>query len=107
MRPCLGGALQNVKVTNIKENLETNVPGVFIVGELGGMGLIKTAINEGKLVMDHLRERLKQDKAGQAPSTAAAQAPPAAAGHAPSTPAGQDPSKAATPDLDTYDVVIV
>ena len=102
-----GDALQTVKVPNVKENFETNVPGVFIVGELGGMGLIKTAINEGKLVMDHLRERLKQDKASQAPSTAATQVPSAAAGHAPSTPAGQEPSKAATPDPDTYDVVIV
>src|SRR2546427_8006120 len=102
-----GDALQTVKVPNVKENFETNVPGVFIVGELGGMGLIKTAINEGKLVMDHLRERLKQDKAGQAPSTAAAQAPPAAAGHAPPAPAAPGPAEAGPPCLDTYDALVV
>ena len=53
-----GNALQTIRVPNVNENFETNVPGVFIVGELGGMGLIKTAINEGKLVIDRLRQRL-------------------------------------------------
>ncbi|MBZ5700586.1 MAG: NAD(P)-binding domain-containing protein [Acidobacteriia bacterium] len=52
------GALQTVRVPLVKENFETNVPGVFIVGELGGMGLIKTAVNEGKLVMDHVHKRV-------------------------------------------------
>src|SRR5512146_2156734 len=53
-----GGVLQTMRVPLVRENFETNIPGVFIVGELCGMGLIKTAINEGKLVMDHLRQRL-------------------------------------------------
>ena len=48
-----------MRVPLVKENFETNIPGVFIVGELSGMGLIKTAINEGKLVVDHLRNRLQ------------------------------------------------
>jgi putative YpdA family bacillithiol system oxidoreductase len=54
----IGGVLQTLRVPAVRENFETNVPGVFIVGELSGMGLIKTAINEGKLVVDHLRDRL-------------------------------------------------
>ena len=57
------GILQTVKVPHVKENFETNVPGVFIVGELAGMGLIKTAINEGKLVVDHLKKRLESGAA--------------------------------------------
>ncbi|HTK96238.1 MAG TPA: NAD(P)-binding domain-containing protein, partial [Terriglobales bacterium] len=52
-----GGVLQTVRVPLVRENFETNVPGLFIVGELCGMGLIKTAVNEGKLVIDHLRRR--------------------------------------------------
>ena len=56
-----GGVLQTVRVPHVNENFETNVPGVFIVGELGGMGLIKTAINEGKLVIEHVRRRLEKD----------------------------------------------
>lgn len=51
------GVLRTVTVPLVKENFETNIPGIFIVGELGGMGLIKTAINEGKLVIDHLHRR--------------------------------------------------
>ncbi len=53
-----GGVLQTLRAPLLKENFETNIPGLFIVGELCGMGLIKTAINEGKLVVDHLRSRL-------------------------------------------------
>lgn len=55
-----GGVLQTLRVPLVKENFETNIPGVFIVGELCGMGLIKTAINEGKLVIDHLLPRIEQ-----------------------------------------------
>lgn len=53
-----GGVLQTLRVPRVKENFETNIPGVFIVGELGGMGLIKSAINEGRLVMEYLKPRL-------------------------------------------------
>lgn len=62
-----GGVLQTVKVPLVDENFETNVKGVFIVGELGGMGLIKTAINEGRLVIDYV----KRDEAGAEPPPAA------------------------------------
>ena len=58
-----GNVLQTIRVPNVNENFETNLPGLFIVGELGGMGLIKSAINEGKLVIDRLRQRFEQ--AGQ------------------------------------------
>ncbi len=54
------GVLQTMRVPLVKADFETNVPGVFIVGELSGMGLIKTAINEGKIVIDHLRDRIRQ-----------------------------------------------
>lgn len=54
-----GNVLQTIRVPNVDENFETNLPGLFIVGELGGMGLIKTAINEGKLVIDRLRQRFE------------------------------------------------
>jgi thioredoxin reductase (NADPH) len=65
-----GGVLQTVKVPWVKADFETNVPGIFIVGELGGMGLIKTAINEGKLVIDHVRRRIQEQQHGEFPSDA-------------------------------------
>jgi thioredoxin reductase (NADPH) len=57
-----GGVLQTMRVPLVKENFETNIPGMFIVGELAGMGLIKTAINEGKLVIDYVRDRINRVK---------------------------------------------
>ena len=57
-----GGVLQTLKAPLINERFESNVPGVFIVGELGGMGLIKTAINEGRLVIDHIRKATHPDE---------------------------------------------
>lgn len=55
------GLLQTVKVPQVNERFETNVNGLHIVGELGGMGLIKTSINEGKLVIDYLRKRIADE----------------------------------------------
>jgi thioredoxin reductase/NAD-dependent dihydropyrimidine dehydrogenase PreA subunit len=53
-----GGAKQTIRVPLTNYDFETNVPGLFIVGELGGLGLIKTAINEGRRVADTIRLRL-------------------------------------------------
>jgi putative YpdA family bacillithiol system oxidoreductase len=36
---------------------ETSVPGVYIVGELGGLGLIRNAIMQGERVVRHIAER--------------------------------------------------
>ncbi len=38
----------------IDDNFETNVPGMFIIGELGGLGLIKNAITQGTKVIRHI-----------------------------------------------------
>ena len=37
---------------------ETNVPNLFIVGELGGLALIKNAVHQGRAAIDHIVERL-------------------------------------------------
>ena len=57
----IAGVLQTMKVPLVREDFETNVKGLFIIGELAGMGLIKTAVNEGKLVIDHIRKRLERE----------------------------------------------
>ena len=54
----VGGVRQTVRVPRVRENFETNVSNLYIVGELAGMGLIKTAINEGRLVVDHIKSML-------------------------------------------------
>jgi thioredoxin reductase len=53
-----GGVLQRMRVPFVKDDFETNIPGLFIIGELGGMGLIKTAVNEGKLAIDQIKKRV-------------------------------------------------
>jgi thioredoxin reductase (NADPH) len=53
-----GAAVNRVSVPMIDGNFETNVPGLYIAGELGGRGLIKNAINEGKLAVDHIARSL-------------------------------------------------
>lgn len=53
-----GTAVNRVRVPLIDANFETNVPGLYIVGELGGRGLIKNAINEGKMAVEHIAKVL-------------------------------------------------
>jgi thioredoxin reductase (NADPH) len=43
-----GTEQRGVHIPRIQENFETNVPGVYIVGELGGMGLIRNAFEQGR-----------------------------------------------------------
>jgi thioredoxin reductase (NADPH) len=57
-----GGVLQRMRVPLVKDDFETNVPGLFIAGELGGMGLIKTAINEGKLAIEQIKKKLDSER---------------------------------------------
>jgi thioredoxin reductase len=47
------------------ENFQTSMPGIYIAGELGGMGLIRNAIEQGYKAMDHIIEALKHE--GSAP----------------------------------------
>src|SRR6202140_4436208 len=45
---------------------ETTVPGLFIIGELGGLALIKNAVNQGRDFIDMVKLRLAQAPAVQA-----------------------------------------
>jgi len=44
---------------------ETNVPNMFIVGELGGLALIKNAVNQGRDCVDTITARLGRIKHGR------------------------------------------
>ncbi|HYL56026.1 MAG TPA: NAD(P)-binding domain-containing protein [Gemmatimonadales bacterium] len=45
---------------------ETNVPNMFIVGELGGLALIKNAVNQGRDCVDTIAGRIASIKRGRA-----------------------------------------
>jgi putative YpdA family bacillithiol system oxidoreductase len=49
-----GTAVNRVVVPLVDAHFESNVPGLYIVGELGGRGLIKNAVNEGKMAVEHI-----------------------------------------------------
>jgi thioredoxin reductase len=49
-----GGALQTMELPNYDEHLETNVPGLYLAGEVTGKALIKVAINQGKQVIESI-----------------------------------------------------
>ena len=42
----------------LSREFETNVPGLFIIGELGGLALIKNAVNQGRECMDTIARRV-------------------------------------------------
>jgi thioredoxin reductase len=46
--------VHRVEVPEVGAGFQSNVPGIYIVGELGGRGLIKNAINEGALAIEHI-----------------------------------------------------
>jgi thioredoxin reductase/NAD-dependent dihydropyrimidine dehydrogenase PreA subunit len=48
-----GTKSRGVDIPRLTGNYETNVPGLYIAGELGGMGLIRNAIKQGHLAADH------------------------------------------------------
>ena len=55
-----GAAVQRLEVPDIDLDFQTNVPGIYIAGELGGRGLIKNAINEGKLAAEAAARRITE-----------------------------------------------
>ena len=44
---------------------ETNIPNLFIAGELGGLALIKNAISQGRDCIDTIAERMHTSRAGK------------------------------------------
>jgi thioredoxin reductase len=53
-----GSAANRVMVPELDAGFESNIRGLYIVGELGGRGLIKNAVNEGKIAIEHVARAL-------------------------------------------------
>jgi thioredoxin reductase (NADPH) len=47
-----GTERRGVDIPNVGQDFQTNVPGIFIAGELGGMGLVRNAIEQGRQAID-------------------------------------------------------
>jgi thioredoxin reductase (NADPH) len=57
----IGTEKRGVDLPHVNFNFETNVPGIFIAGELGGMGLIKNAVEQGKQAAENIAKNLKKN----------------------------------------------
>jgi thioredoxin reductase/NAD-dependent dihydropyrimidine dehydrogenase PreA subunit len=53
-----GTEKRGVDIPQVDDHFETNVPGIYIAGELGGMGLIRNGIEQGKTAMQALSKNL-------------------------------------------------
>ena len=51
-----GTEKRGVDIPLVKPDFETNIPGIFIAGELGGMGLIRNAVEQGRQAVDSIRK---------------------------------------------------
>ena len=57
----IGTEKRGVELPHISQNFETNVSGIFIAGELGGMGLIRNAVTQGKEAVENIVKTLKKE----------------------------------------------
>jgi thioredoxin reductase (NADPH) len=52
-----GTATRGVDLPRVSPWFETNVPGIFVAGELGGMGLIRNAVEQGRQAVEQIHAR--------------------------------------------------
>jgi thioredoxin reductase (NADPH) len=52
-----GTEKRGIDIPEVTPNFESNVPGLFIAGELGGMGLIRKAAEQGRQAIENIRKR--------------------------------------------------
>lgn len=58
----IGTESRGVDLPHVNENFETNIKGIYIAGELGGMGLIKNSVEQGQQAIESLLKNKKRSK---------------------------------------------
>lgn len=61
-----GTQRRGVDLPHVGEDFETNVPGLFIAGELGGMGLIRNAVEQGRQAAAAIAARVRSAPGAEA-----------------------------------------
>ncbi|MCX6226779.1 MAG: NAD(P)-binding domain-containing protein [Bacteroidia bacterium] len=51
---CIGTEKRGVDLPHVNQQFESNVTGIYIAGEIGGMGLIKNAVEQGRQAVENL-----------------------------------------------------
>ena len=54
-----GTETRGVDIPHLSPTFETNVPGIYIAGELGGMGLIRNAVTQGREAVEYMARGLR------------------------------------------------
>jgi thioredoxin reductase (NADPH) len=62
---CIGTEKRGVDLPDADQSFETNIPGVYIAGEIGGMGLIKNAVEQGRQATENLTKKIDKNIAAQ------------------------------------------
>jgi thioredoxin reductase/Fe-S-cluster-containing hydrogenase component 2 len=57
-----GTATRGIDIPQLTPNFETNVKGIYISGELGGMGLIRNALTQGLQAVEHIAKTRPRGK---------------------------------------------
>ncbi len=57
---CIGTESRGVDLPHVNQSFESNIKGIFIAGELGGMGLIKNAVEQGRQAVENIVKTLHQ-----------------------------------------------
>ncbi|MCB0687273.1 MAG: NAD(P)-binding domain-containing protein [Saprospiraceae bacterium] len=57
---CIGTEKRGVDLPHVNQSFETNIPGIYIAGELGGMGLIRNAVRQGRQAVNNLSKHLER-----------------------------------------------
>ena len=55
-----GSAKRGVDIPLLSSDFESSVPGIYIAGELGGMGLIRNALSQGRQAVDAIHRRRRR-----------------------------------------------
>jgi thioredoxin reductase/Pyruvate/2-oxoacid:ferredoxin oxidoreductase delta subunit len=56
IRLVFGTERRGVDIPEVRPDFESNVPGIYIAGELGGMGLIRKAAEQGRQAIESIRK---------------------------------------------------
>ncbi len=56
-----GTEKRGIDIPQVKPTFETNVPGIFIAGELGGMGLIRKGVDQGQRAIQTIAKKKGKD----------------------------------------------
>ncbi|MBN2616526.1 MAG: NAD(P)-binding domain-containing protein [Bacteroidales bacterium] len=62
---CIGTEKRGVDLPHVNQYFESNIAGIFIAGEMGGMGLIKNSVEQGKQAVENIARSIKHLKSNE------------------------------------------